>query len=98
MQWERDLPEAEQELIAYRNQFFILKEGELHRNFLNNIIKRCIPGRYIRSYIKNTHIHGNQHHLINATKQSILQMEYWWPNIAETTSLFIILCCECSEK
>lgn len=42
-QWESDLREAEEKLIAYCRQFFILREGELHHIFHNNIIKRCIP-------------------------------------------------------
>jgi hypothetical protein len=31
--WEDDLPYKEQQLIAHRSQFYILKEGELHRIF-----------------------------------------------------------------
>ena len=96
--WVTCLPKAERELIAYRSQFFILKEGELHRIFHNNIIKKCMPGRYVRSYIKTLHIQENRHFSINATKQLVLQGPYWWPTIAEDISIFITLCTDCNKQ
>ena len=96
--WESHLPKEEKELIVYRSQFFILKDGELHRIFHNNVIKRCMPGKYVRNYIKTFHIRENQHYSINATKKLILQESYWWPTIAEDISLFITLCTRCREK
>ena len=50
--WENDLLKEEKQLIAYRSQFFILKEGELYCIFHNNVIKRCMPRKYVRNYIK----------------------------------------------
>ena len=96
--WVSSLPKEERKLIGYRSRFFILKEGKLHRIFHNNIIKICIPGRYMRSYIKTLHVHKNRHYLINATKQLVLQGLYWWPTIAEDVSLLITLCTECKGQ
>ena len=93
--WVSSLPLEERRLLAYRSQFFILKEGELHRMFHNSIIKKCIPGRYVRSYIKTLHIKENRHFSIPATRQLVLQGPYWWPTIAEDVSLLITLCTEC---
>ena len=89
------LPLDERRLFAYRSRFFILKEGELHRIFHNNIIKKCISGRYVRSNIKTLHIKENRHFSINATRQLVLQGPYWWPTIAKDVSLLITLCTEC---
>jgi hypothetical protein len=96
--WVNSLPKEERKLIGYRSKFFILKEGELHRVFHNGIIKKCIPGRYVRSYIKTLHIQENRHFSINATKQLVLQGPYWWPTIAEDISLLITLCTECGGQ
>ena len=96
--WVSSLPEEKRKLIVYRSKFFILKEGELHRVCHNGIIKKCIPGRYVRSYIKTLHIQENRHFSINATKQLVLQGPYWWPTIAEDVSLLITLCTECGGQ
>ena len=97
-QWESALPKDEKKLVAYCSQFFILKEGELYRIFHNNVMKKCMPRRYVRSYIKTLHIQENRHYSINATKQIVLQRPYWWPTIAEDISILITLCTECEGQ
>ena len=69
-QWKGDLPKAKK-LMACCSQFIILTEGKLHCIFHNNIIKQCIPGKYVRSYIKTLYILVNQHYSINATQKLI---------------------------
>ena len=75
--WMTCLPTEKRRLIAYRSQFLILIEGELHHIFHNNVIKKCMLGRYVRSYIKTLHIQENWHFSMDATKQLVLQGFYW---------------------
>ena len=96
--WTICLPKEERALLKYRSQFFILNEGELHRIFHNGTRKECMPGRYVRSYIKTLHIKENRHYSINSTKQLVLQGPYWWPTIAEDISILITLCTECKGQ
>lgn len=68
--WKSPLPEKDRKLIKNRSQFFILKEGELHRIFHNNTTKKCIPENYVKNYIKTLHIRGKTNST-NSTKKLV---------------------------
>jgi hypothetical protein len=70
----------------------------MHRIFQNNVVKRYMPGKYVRSYIKVFHIRENWHYSFDATLQLILREPCWWPTIAKDLLLFITLCTGCRGK
>ena len=72
--WVTCLPKEERELITYRSQFFILKEGELHRIFHNKTIKKMYAWKVCEElhqdpqYTRKSEFFDKCHQTISSTR------------------------------